>query len=150
MQRLYDEWDQFTAKATNAEATSIDAHLHSLCTRTSTGPVATSAIPVSMRLLASVADITQANRARMQRILAEHLAPDGQHDHGSALDLAQLEPRLTCAVNVAGHPAHRGVEEGTAAVLVGLYRLLCGKDTGPRLPTLLLSIGPDRARALLG
>lgn len=30
-----------------------------------------------------------------------------------------------------------------------LYQLLCSRDTGPRLPTLLLSIGPDRARALL-
>jgi lysyl-tRNA synthetase class 1 len=30
-----------------------------------------------------------------------------------------------------------------------LYRLLIGKDTGPRLPTLLLALGPDRVRALL-
>ncbi len=30
-----------------------------------------------------------------------------------------------------------------------LYRLLCGSDTGPRLPTLMLSIGPDRTRELL-
>ena len=31
-----------------------------------------------------------------------------------------------------------------------LYRLLIGKDTGPRLPTLLLALGQDRVRALLG
>ncbi|GAA5054860.1 lysine--tRNA ligase [Nocardia callitridis] len=31
-----------------------------------------------------------------------------------------------------------------------LYQLLCSSDTGPRLPTLLLSIGPERARELLG
>jgi lysyl-tRNA synthetase class 1 len=30
-----------------------------------------------------------------------------------------------------------------------LYRLLIGKDTGPRLPTLLLALGQDRVRALL-
>ena len=30
-----------------------------------------------------------------------------------------------------------------------LYRLLVGSDTGPRIPTLLLSLGPDRVRALL-
>jgi lysyl-tRNA synthetase class 1 len=30
-----------------------------------------------------------------------------------------------------------------------LYRLICGSDTGPRLPTLMLSIGPDRTAALL-
>jgi lysyl-tRNA synthetase class 1 len=31
-----------------------------------------------------------------------------------------------------------------------LYHLLVGRDTGPRLPTLLLAVGADRVRALLG
>jgi lysyl-tRNA synthetase class 1 len=31
-----------------------------------------------------------------------------------------------------------------------LYRLLVGRDTGPRLPTLLLAVGADRVHALLG
>ncbi|MEU4263219.1 MULTISPECIES: lysine--tRNA ligase [Streptomycetaceae] len=31
-----------------------------------------------------------------------------------------------------------------------LYRLLVSRDTGPRLPTLLLAVGADRVRALLG
>ena len=31
-----------------------------------------------------------------------------------------------------------------------VYRLLVGRDTGPRLPTLLLALGPDRVRRLLG
>jgi lysyl-tRNA synthetase class 1 len=30
-----------------------------------------------------------------------------------------------------------------------LYRLLVGRDTGPRLPTLLLAVGPERIRELL-
>jgi lysyl-tRNA synthetase, class I len=30
-----------------------------------------------------------------------------------------------------------------------LYQLLIGKDTGPRLPTLLLALGQDRIRHLL-
>ena len=30
-----------------------------------------------------------------------------------------------------------------------LYQLLVGRDTGPRLPTLLLTVGPDRIRKLL-
>ena len=30
-----------------------------------------------------------------------------------------------------------------------IYRMLCDSDTGPRLPTLLLSLGPERAEALL-
>ncbi len=31
-----------------------------------------------------------------------------------------------------------------------VYRLLVGRETGPRLPTLLLAVGADRARTLLG
>ncbi|MFI5839603.1 lysine--tRNA ligase [Catenuloplanes sp. NPDC051500] len=31
-----------------------------------------------------------------------------------------------------------------------LYHLLVGRDTGPRLPTLLLAAGPDRVRTLIG
>ncbi|MEU6713665.1 lysine--tRNA ligase [Nonomuraea sp. NPDC046802] len=31
-----------------------------------------------------------------------------------------------------------------------LYRLLVGRDTGPRLPTLLLAVGADRVRKLIG
>ena len=30
-----------------------------------------------------------------------------------------------------------------------LYRLLVGRETGPRIPTLLLAIGRERVRALL-
>ena len=30
-----------------------------------------------------------------------------------------------------------------------LYQLLVGKDTGPRLPTLVLALGQDRIRSLL-
>jgi lysyl-tRNA synthetase class 1 len=35
------------------------------------------------------------------------------------------------------------------AFFAALYRLLVGADTGPRLPTLLLSLGPERVRGLL-
>jgi len=36
------------------------------------------------------------------------------------------------------------------AFFVLLYRLLIGKETGPRLPTLLLAVGADHLRALVG
>lgn len=36
------------------------------------------------------------------------------------------------------------------AFFVLLYRLLVGRDTGPRLPTLLLAVGAERVRTLLG
>jgi len=35
------------------------------------------------------------------------------------------------------------------ALFTLLYELLVGRDTGPRLPTLMLSLGPDRIRSLL-
>lgn len=31
-----------------------------------------------------------------------------------------------------------------------LYKLLVSRETGPRLPTLLLAVGADRVRKLLG
>ena len=31
-----------------------------------------------------------------------------------------------------------------------LYKLLVGRDTGPRLPTLLMAVGADRVRKLVG
>ncbi|WP_198036851.1 lysine--tRNA ligase [Nocardia sp. BMG51109] len=41
------------------------------------------------------------------------------------------------------------LKKAQRAFFKALYQLLCSRDTGPRLPTLLLSIGPDRTRALL-
>lgn len=33
---------------------------------------------------------------------------------------------------------------------IGIYQLICGADTGPRLPTLFLSLGQEKVRRLLG
>ncbi|RJO71468.1 lysine--tRNA ligase [Nocardia panacis] len=41
------------------------------------------------------------------------------------------------------------LKKAQRAFFQALYRLLCSRDTGPRLPTLLLSIGPEKARTLL-
>lgn len=41
------------------------------------------------------------------------------------------------------------LKQAQRAFFVALYRLLVGADTGPRLPTLLLSLGADRVRSLL-
>ena len=41
------------------------------------------------------------------------------------------------------------LKKAQRAFFAALYQLLCSSDTGPRLPTLLLSIGPDRAHHLL-
>lgn len=57
----------------------------------------------------------------------------------------------------AGFPADATAKELPAEIKVAqrsffalLYHLLVGRDTGPRLPTLLLAVGADRVRKLLG
>lgn len=42
------------------------------------------------------------------------------------------------------------VREVQRGFFKALYQLILGQDRGPRLPTLLVSLGPDRARDLLG
>ena len=53
---------------------------------------------------------------------------------------------LTTLVYAAPSPE---LKKAQRAFFAALYQLLCSSDTGPRLPTLLLSIGPDRAHHLL-
>ncbi|MFF4353754.1 lysine--tRNA ligase [Streptomyces sp. NPDC001530] len=57
----------------------------------------------------------------------------------------------------AGFPADATAKELPPEIKVAqrtffalLYHLLVGRDTGPRLPTLLLAVGQDRVRKLLG
>ncbi len=46
-------------------------------------------------------------------------------------------------------PPSPELKKAQRTFFAALYRLLCSSDTGPRLPTLLLSIGPQRAHRLL-
>jgi lysyl-tRNA synthetase class 1 len=46
-------------------------------------------------------------------------------------------------------PADTGLKRAQREFFTLLYRLLVDADTGPRLPTLLLALGPDRLRRLL-
>ena len=211
VQKLFDEWDRFAAAAQQPDASAADAAMYRLAVRPSSGDVTLTQRPVSFRLLAAAADLTQANREQIARIVAQHL--EGEPDLPPAdVLLAQLEPRLSCAIEYVerlapearttlrdgfdaatwetlDEPTQAGVRElahdlGDAWTLDGLtalvyaipkdmlglprdappspelkaaqrtffkalYQLLCARDTGPRLPTLMLSIGPERTRALL-
>ncbi|WP_203961751.1 lysine--tRNA ligase [Actinocatenispora thailandica] len=49
----------------------------------------------------------------------------------------------------ADAPADEAVRAAQRSYFTLLYRLLVGADTGPRLPTLLVALGPDRVRHLL-
>ncbi len=209
VQKLYDEWDRFVAGAQAPAASAADATMYRLAVRTSAGDVAATQRRVSFRLLAAAADLTQGNRAQIGRIVSQHL-----DESVASVDelLAELEPRLSCAIAYVEllEPEQRttvraafdeltwdtlddATREGVATlareldgawtlddltalvyaipkVMLGLprdaapnpelkaaqrtffkalYQLLVASDTGPRLPTLMLSIGPERTRELL-
>ncbi len=209
VQKLYDEWDRFAARALAADASAADAAMYRIAVQSSTRDVGSTERRVSFRLLAAAADLTQGNREQIGRIVAQHL-----DEPVASIDdlLAELEPRLQHAIAYVDllDPEQRttvrerfdaatwaqlddetrsGVEtlareaggawslDGLTAlvyaipkVMLGLprdadpnpeikaaqrtffkalYQLLVGSDTGPRLPTLMLSIGPERTRELL-
>ncbi|MDH6225686.1 lysine--tRNA ligase [Streptomyces sp. MJP52] len=80
---------------------------------------------------------------------------DGLDDHWSLDGLTHLVygvPKVQAGFSADATPKELPAEIKTAqrAFFALLYRLLVSKDTGPRLPTLLLAVGADRVRRLLG
>jgi lysyl-tRNA synthetase class 1 len=57
-------------------------------------------------------------------------------------------PKLQLGLPITAPPTPE-LKARQRAWFILLYQLLIGKDTGPRLPTLLLALGQDRVRALL-
>jgi lysyl-tRNA synthetase class 1 len=95
---------------------------------------------------ALLASLDEEARASL-RLLLDEL--DG---HWSLDGLTQLvygvpKVRAGLAPDAAPTPELRKAQREFFALL---YRLLVGRDTGPRLPTLLLAVGADRVRTLLG
>jgi lysyl-tRNA synthetase class 1 len=212
VQRLYDEWDRLAADVHGPDPDPADVAIYRESTESSAGPVQRTQRPVSFRLLASVADITQGDLTQIARIVSAHLG-ETLDDSDREAFLADLQPRLDCAIRYATElvPEQQRTHVRTAfstetfealdererlgvtlladgldqnwslegltgliyavpKLLLGLpadadadaevkaqqrafykavYRLLCDAETGPRLPTLLLSIGRDRAHRLL-
>jgi lysyl-tRNA synthetase class 1 len=58
-------------------------------------------------------------------------------------------PKLTRGMPLDAQPTPE-LKTAQREWFILLYRLLISKDTGPRLPTLLLALGQDRIRALVG
>jgi len=212
VQRLYDEWDRLVASVAAGEAAADEVAIHRESTESSAGRVRCTERPVSFRLLASVADLTQGEESQIARIVAAHLGLSGAAAEPERL-LASLQPRLDCAIHYATElvpeeertrvrdafdpaahaalspemrgavaelaarmtddwslegltalvyaipkrmhglgpddPATSEVKQAQRAFFRAVYGLTVGADRGPRLPTLLLSIGPERARELL-
>ncbi|AEY90886.1 MULTISPECIES: lysine--tRNA ligase [Streptomyces] len=80
---------------------------------------------------------------------------DGLADHWSLDGLTHLVygvPKVQAGFSADATPKELPAEIKTAqrTFFALLYHLLVGRDTGPRLPTLLLAVGQDRVRRLLG
>ncbi|QNS08739.1 lysine--tRNA ligase [Streptomyces xanthii] len=96
----------------------------------------------------ALAGLDDASRASIALLL------DGLDEHWSLDGLTHLVygvPKVQ-----AGYPADATAKELPAEIKTAqrsffalLYHLLVGRDTGPRLPTLLLAVGADRVRKLL-
>ncbi|MEU3937016.1 lysine--tRNA ligase [Streptomyces sp. NPDC029044] len=80
---------------------------------------------------------------------------DGLAGHWSLDGLTHLVygvPKVQAGFSADATPKELPPEIKTAqrSFFALLYHLLVGRDTGPRLPTLLLAVGQDRVRVLLG
>ncbi|MFD9001783.1 lysine--tRNA ligase [Streptomyces sp. NPDC059582] len=83
------------------------------------------------------------------------LLADGLADHWSLDGLTHLVygvPKVQAGFSADATPKELPPEIKTAqrTFFALLYHLLVGRDTGPRLPTLLLAVGQERVRELLG
>ena len=75
--------------------------------------------------------------------LDEHWSLDG------LTHLVYAVPKVQRGIDPAAKVKDPELSKAQRAFFVLLYELLVGKDTGPRLPTLLLALGKDKVKALL-
>ncbi|MFF9098717.1 lysine--tRNA ligase [Streptomyces sp. NPDC014802] len=93
--------------------------------------------------------LDDAGRESLQLLL------DGLAEHWSLDGLTHLVygvPKVQAGFSADATPKELPPEIKTAqrSFFALLYHLLVGRDTGPRLPTLLLAVGQERVRRLLG
>lgn len=85
-------------------------------------------------------------------VQALKLLVDGLDAHWSLDGLTTLVyavPKLQAGLEPDAKPTPE-LKVAQRSFFALLYKLLVGRDTGPRLPTLLLAVGADRVRLLLG
>lgn len=97
-------------------------------------------------LLKSLDEASQQSVRLLLDGLAEHWSLDG------LTHLVYGVPKVQAGFAADATPKELPPEIKTAqrTFFALLYHLLVGRDTGPRLPTLLLAVGQERVRALLG
>ena len=96
---------------------------------------------------AGLAALTEHQRAALD-LLAGDLEVDWTLD--GLTTLVYGIPKRQAGFDVGEKKLPPEVKADQRAFFALLYRLLLGTDTGPRIPTLLLCIGPERVRTLLG
>jgi lysyl-tRNA synthetase, class I len=94
---------------------------------------------------ARLAALTDAERGAI-KLLIDLMADDWSLD--GLTTLLYGIPKLQRGLPLAAPPTPE-LKVAQRAWFILLYQLLIGRDTGPRLPTLLLALGQDRVRALL-
>jgi lysyl-tRNA synthetase class 1 len=92
-----------------------------------------------------LAALTDAERDAI-KLLTERMGEDWSLD--GLTTLVYGIPKLQRGLPISAPPTDE-LRASQRAWFILLYQLLIGKDTGPRLPTLLLALGQDRVRALL-
>ncbi|MFI1368295.1 lysine--tRNA ligase [Streptomyces griseochromogenes] len=97
-------------------------------------------------LLKSLDEASQQSVRLLLDGLAEHWSLDG------LTHLVYGVPKVQAGFSADATPKELPPEIKTAqrTFFALLYHLLVGRDTGPRLPTLLLAVGQERVRKLLG
>jgi lysyl-tRNA synthetase class 1 len=93
-------------------------------------------------LLASLDDEQRASIALLLKHLDENWSLDG------LTTLVYSVPKIRAGLEPDAKPTAE-LKAAQRKFFALLYHLLVGRETGPRLPTLLLAVGADRARALL-
>src|SRR5580704_1949707 len=95
--------------------------------------------------LERLAALTDSDRGAL-KLLTEGMAVDWSLD--GLTTLLYGIPKLQRGLPISAPPTAE-LKASQRSWFIMLYQLLIGKDTGPRLPTLLLALGQDRVRALL-
>jgi lysyl-tRNA synthetase class 1 len=80
------------------------------------------------------------------RMLVEKL--DDYWNLAGLTELMYSIPKLTRGLPVDAPPDDE-LKQAQRAFFVAVYTLICSSDTGPRIPTLLLSLGKEKVKALL-
>ncbi|OFE15469.1 lysine--tRNA ligase [Humibacillus sp. DSM 29435] len=95
-------------------------------------------------LLGSLDDAQREALRLLVDMLDEHWSLDG------LTHLAYAVPKIQRGIDPDAKVRDPELSAAQRAFFVLVYRLLIGTDTGPRLPTLLLAVGAERVRSLLG